>query len=249
LFVTNPAVRIDHTDEAAHPLRVIARPLLKGEGLTLAHRVLLQGWVETASPVHHGIPMSSPARSLDDVIRDLHVSFWIERDPAVEGLQEHAGRPVVTFIWLVPWAVMALSEAQFYELDCSFEALRPSPSSIPMSVKANPGIPLGIAVTPTERQHILRLLANNLIEQGFPRDHLARLPLRSDEGTALNAHAIQYHELHFYCDRYLLEALSSGTFAPMLARRRLCPYTQQEFRDVVDQTMCDFKAAEKKHRP
>jgi hypothetical protein len=187
LFVTNPAARVDHTYEATHPLRVIARTLLEGEGLTLAHRVLLQGSVETASPVHHGIPMSSPARSLDDVIRDVHRTFWIQCDPTVEGRVENAGQRVVTLIWLAPWAVTALSEARFYELDCSFEALRPDTYAIPMAIKANRGIPLGLAVVPTERQEIFGLLANPLIEQSFRRDHMAWLPLLSDEGSALNA--------------------------------------------------------------
>jgi hypothetical protein len=111
-----------------------------------------------------------------------------------------------------------------------------------MAVKAHRGIPLGIAMEPTERQDIFRLLANHLIEQGFPRDHMARLPRLSDEETALNAYASQYHELHCYCYRHLLEALGSGTFAAMFARRLLFTSTEQQFVHLVDQTICDFDA-------
>jgi hypothetical protein len=48
--------------------------------------------------------------------------------------------------------------------------------------------------------------------------------------------------LDFYCYRHLLEVLGSRTFVAMLARRLLFTYTKQEFRDVVDQIMCDFQA-------
>jgi hypothetical protein len=141
-----------------------------------------------------------------------------------------------------PWALTALREAQFYELDFSFEALRPYTYSIPMAVKGNRGIPLGIAVAPTERQEIFRLFADHVIEHGFSRDRLAVLPLLSDEGAALKAHADQYHQFHFYCYRHLLESLGSGPLAAMLARRLLFTYTEQEFRDLIDQTRSDFHA-------
>jgi hypothetical protein len=242
LLVTNPEVRVDHAYQSTHPLRVIARTLLKTHSLGAGHRALLQGWIEAATPVHHGISLPSRAGSLEDVMQRLHGTFWVQRDLSVRGLLEHGGAGVITLIWLAPWAVTALKEAQFYELDCSFEALRPYTYSIPMAVRANRGIPLGIAVAPTERREIFRNFADHLIDHGFSRDCLAELPLLSDEGAAINAYAVGYHRFHFYCYRHLLEALGSGTLAAMLARRLLFTYTELEFMGLINQTVSDFHA-------
>jgi hypothetical protein len=102
LLVTNPEVLVDHVYEAKHPCRVFARILLTTHSLTTGHRVLLQGWIESEAPVHHGIPISSRPRSLDDVLRPLHGRFWIRRDPTVRGHLEHASQGVITLIWLAP---------------------------------------------------------------------------------------------------------------------------------------------------
>jgi hypothetical protein len=90
-----------------------------------------------------------------------------------------------------------------------------------MAVKANLGIPLGIAVAPTERGEISRMFVDSVIEHGFSHDRLPALPLLSDEGAALKGYAAGYHRFHFYCFRHLLEALGSGTLAAMLAQRLL----------------------------
>jgi hypothetical protein len=94
-----------------------------------------------------------------------------------------------------------------------------------MTVQANRGIPPGITVALTERQEIFRLLADRLMEKGFPRDHVAMLPLRSDEGAAFKNDGGDYREFRFCCARDLRDAVESGMFVAML-----------------HETMCDFQA-------
>jgi hypothetical protein len=124
---------------------------------------------------------------------------------------------------LAPWAICALRQADDYELDCSFKALKPYVYSIPLAVKANVGIPLGIVMTPSERQAVFEHLANVLAEQGFSRCELFELPLLSDDGTALrsyadgNAEREGYHRHHYLGYRHLLELIGSATIVAILA--------------------------------
>jgi hypothetical protein len=62
-----------------------------------------------------------------------------------------------------------------------------------MAVCANVGIPLGIVVAPTERREVVDLFASCLADRGFSRNEFYNLPLLSDEGTALNASAMDHH--------------------------------------------------------
>jgi hypothetical protein len=88
----------------------------------------------------------------DDLFAQLHGTFRLQLRAAVQQesllLLLHNGREIVTLAWLAPWAVSGLKLADYYELDCSFKALKPYVYSIPLAVKANVGIPLGIVIAP-----------------------------------------------------------------------------------------------------
>jgi hypothetical protein len=48
-----------------------------------------------------------------------------------------------------------------------FKILKPYVYSVPLGLKGNIGVPLGIAVAPSERQEVFAILANLLTEKGF----------------------------------------------------------------------------------
>jgi hypothetical protein len=86
---------------------------------------------------------------------------------------------------LAPWAIAALRKADYYELDCSFRALEPHVCSIPLAVKANLGLPLGIVIAPSERREGLSMFADLLAEKDFARGELFEFPLLTDAGKPL----------------------------------------------------------------
>jgi hypothetical protein len=79
------------------------------------------------------------------------------------------------------------ASGDYYELDCSFTALEPYVYSIPLAVRANVGIPLGIVIAPSERRDVHSLFADLLAEKGFSRNELFEIPLLSDAGKALRS--------------------------------------------------------------
>jgi hypothetical protein len=153
------------------------------------------------------------------------------------------GREIVTLAWFAPWAISVLHDADYYELDCSFMALKPYIYSIPLAIKANVGIPLGIVIAPSERREIYSIFSHLLAEKGFSRESLFELPLLSDAGTALRSYAKGgseregYHRRHYLCYRHLLESLGSGTLVALLARRLLFTNTEKGFRELHPQTL------------
>jgi hypothetical protein len=137
----------------------------------------------------------------------------------------------------VRWAVTALQTADYYELDCSFKALKLYLYAIPLAVKGNVGIPLGVVIAPTESW------------MTFWRENLFELSLLSDEGRAVrsysdgNAENSGHHRYHSVCDRYLLESLRYGTSVALFARRLLFTNTEQAFTDELHQILSDCAMA------
>jgi hypothetical protein len=244
LLITNPRNQNDYAYHNMHPLRVMARALLRVDRLPAAHRLLLRGWIETTAIIHHGIAESNRPVGLENLLSNsMHgtIHVQISRPPVVPTVHlEYQSGPVVTLMWLAPWAVRVIGMAQYYELDCSFEGLAPYVYSIPMAVRANRGIPLGIVIAPTERQDVFRMLSKLLIEQGMASQRLTNLPVLTDEGSALSAYARADHSPQYLCYRHLLESLGSGTFVALLARRLLFTKTRVQFDNLIDQTLSDY---------
>jgi hypothetical protein len=115
----------------------------------------------------------------------------------------------------------------YYELDCSVKALNPYPYSIPLAVRANVGMPLGIVIAPGERQDVYLLFADVLAEKGFSRNEPFEISLLSDAGKALrsyaegNAEREGYDRHHYLSSRHLLDSIRSGTMVAFLARSLL----------------------------
>jgi hypothetical protein len=86
----------------------------------------------------------------DDLFAQLHGTLRLQLRAAVqqESVILYNGREIVILAWLAPCAISAMKLADYCELDCSFKALKPYVYSIPLAVKANVGIPLGIVIAP-----------------------------------------------------------------------------------------------------
>jgi hypothetical protein len=152
-------------------------------------------------------------------------------------------KEVVTFTWVAPWARSVLESGfvQYVELDASFYAIRPYAYIIPFAIIANYGIPLGLAVAPSEREEAYRLFDESLKRIGLGAGLVELTPVLSDQGKALIAYCKGYEFRHFFCFRHFLELLGSGTYVAMLARRLLFTGSEGEYRQLKAITIVDFQ--------
>jgi hypothetical protein len=248
IFVTN--VDIVHREQYGyfHPVRLLARALLRRHDafkeLAIAEEVLLGGWIERNPRVHHELSSAICVSSLEELLSTIPGQFIVTVSSTQdEGRPVFHGHSMVTLVWIAPWAAAALRIADFYELDCSFRALRPLVYSVPMAVCHNVGIPLGIVVAPTERSEVYAMFAKALSEHAMvAAEELRRWAVLSDEGTALAKYA-SLHLAHFLCFRHLLECLGSSTIVAVLAARLLVTLTKEAFEAILPQTLSDFAFA------
>jgi hypothetical protein len=252
IFLTCPAMRKIQGYAELHPLRVMVRILWRAGQLA----------AEQLAFIRSCLPLSTLMRSttrthrndvsdFHDLFGELHGTFRLQLGPGrqIEPSVSFDSREIGTLIWLAPWAIGALRLVDYYELDCSFKALKPYGYSIPLAVRTNVGIPLGIVVTPSERREVFASFADLLAEKGFSHESLFELLLLSDAGTALRSYAEGragrqgYHRRHYLCYRHLRESLSSGTFVALLARRLLFTRTEDAFRELYPQTLTNCAVA------
>jgi hypothetical protein len=248
-FLTSPTVTKDKEYGKYHPIRVIARTMLRYGGLEPEQFAFVRSCPGCPAPTEQANRTDDGNDSaLDDILAGLRGTFRLQLspEPCTDSPLSYRGREIVSLTWLAPWAICALRQADYVELDCSFKALKPYVYSIPLAVKANSGIPLGIVMAPSERQAVFSLFADVLAEKGFSRRDLFELPLLSDAGTALrsyaegNAEREGYHRHHYLCHRHLLESIGSGTIVALIARRLIFTTTEAAFKDIYPQTIADF---------
>jgi hypothetical protein len=166
-----------------HPLRVMARILLRAGELPPEQLAFVQNVARSLKLTPHTIRTRPRVVSgFDDSFAELHGTFrlQIRSTNQMESSLLYDGREIVTLTWLAPWAIWALRQADYYELDCSFKALKPYVYSIPLAVKANVGIPLGIVIAPSERRAVYSIFADVRAEKGFSQNDLFEVPLLSD---------------------------------------------------------------------
>lgn len=248
-YVAQGHINQDARYNSHHAVRTIARTLLHSHAsgqLEPAERSLLHIWVESPK-MYAGLSLRRHTASFEQLLEALPGRFVVTvsgRSLAFPGLSCPVlfnGQPVVTLTWIAPWAADALRRADYYELDCSFQALRPFVYSVPMVISRNVGIPIGLVVAPTERARVFALFAEGLVEHGVcSRQSLASLPLLSDAGRALAKYVRDFNHRHFLCYRHLLEILGSGTLVAILAARLFFAVTRQAFLDILPQTLSDF---------
>jgi hypothetical protein len=77
LFVTNPRLEAIRPYSFFHPLRFMARILLRGGHLSASHAILLRHWVDPRSKLVQGL-LGKPSSDLSLVIEKLHGPIALE---------------------------------------------------------------------------------------------------------------------------------------------------------------------------
>jgi hypothetical protein len=119
---------IVHGFSELHPLRLILRALLRAGELAPEQLAFVRECALSQSPMQRTIETRNRDFSdFDDLFAELHGTFRLQLRAAVpqESLLLYNGRAIVTLAWLAPWAISVMKLADYYELDCSFKALKP----------------------------------------------------------------------------------------------------------------------------
>jgi hypothetical protein len=185
--------------------------------------------------------------SLDDIFNHLrgYTKIYIADHP--ECPYRYNDKAIIAAVWLAPWAVSALSQACYWELDGSFTILKPYVYTVPQAIINNVAIPLGFAMGPSESLRLFEIFRDALLDVGMADEQLFRVPVLSDEGSALKAYARAHHEKHFFCFCHLLRKFGAGTPACNIAKRALFCSTEAEFLAQIPQLIADLAVHLEKH--
>jgi hypothetical protein len=148
---------------------------------------------------------------------------------------------LVAAVWVAPWGIDALMNAQYVELDGSFTALQPFVYNVPQAIVNNNAIPVGFSMGPTESCKLFEIFHDALIAYGMPENRLRSLPVLSDEGRALMKYSDKYHSYHFYCFCHLIRKFGAGSASGLIARRALYCSTFAEFMTELPQLASDLR--------
>jgi hypothetical protein len=151
------------------------------------------------------------------------------------------GDALVAAVWVAPWGIDALMNAQYVELDGSFTVLQPFVYNVPQAILNNNAIPVGFSMGPTESCKLFEIFHHALIAYGMDAQRLKSLPVLSDEGLALRKYSAQYHDFHFFCYCHLIRKFGAGSPAALIAQRALYCSSLEEFMAELPQLASDLR--------
>ena len=125
-----------------------------------------------------------------------------------------------TLVWVCPWADSIIKSFQYLILDSSFKVVKPYAYSIPLMVKNNMSIPVGLSVAVSEKKDIYsRFLSHVNLKQ--------EMELLCDLGRAIESLCKEFSLRRYVCHRHLIEIFSPNSLAGFLMTK-LCQLKSEE---------------------
>jgi hypothetical protein len=180
---------------AHHPDKVLANCLLR-HWTEFPHS--LRSYLELPLNFKESYPVQLTTiheEKFEDVIshfnRHVEHQTMKRKDPvSIHPLQYH-GEEIGTLTLTHPSlrALIRGGRMQYFELDVNFHTFRPSRSVIPIAVTVNYAIPLGLIITPTERQESDKVFYAGIFKYGEVDQAIAdAIPLLTDECKTTGVH-------------------------------------------------------------
>jgi hypothetical protein len=222
--------------DSHHPFNVLAHWLF-----TIKNRPFLEASVPSLFPIQiinliEGRQNRESARKnfLETLKTDFPGSIKVYKIAAVSDRLECLAPPLSLFglTWVFPWAVHMLNSLppNCAMTDATFSVMKPSVLEFLHVIFCNESIPIALAVFPTETmqsytrlyEHVGRVLMTN----DAPADLLDKLPLVSDEGSALEALIASKGLDWKWCHHHLVKKAGASTIMGDWVSRllRTCSY-------------------------
>jgi hypothetical protein len=232
-----------------HPYRVFGRFLLANivDSWKPGEEEKLRATCLSASSIYASTILKEFTITLESLIAS-HPGYYtiFVKDATPESPLLFRGKEVVQLTFIHPKALDVIQESQYLQLDASFHAVHPYVYSIPLGMIFNNALPLGIQLSPTEKEEHYTLFydrLSKLIEKTLGPQFLNRLasqPILSDEGTGLAAFCRSKSLRQFNCYRHLLESIGASTPAGLITRRLLFTSSIAEYEVELQQAIADF---------
>jgi hypothetical protein len=126
-----------------------------------------------------------------------------------------------TITWLIPNINIVLSKCQYIELDGSFQASYPYVYTVPQAIIHNESIPLGFTLGPTERVDLFQECYDCIALVYPDLSFLWKIPVLTDEGSALSAFVHRNNMDQYLCYKHLLFKFIQNSPLYFLVRRIL----------------------------
>ena len=227
-----------------HPLRVIGKFLFKREDCDMILKKFLHPLIYTQKSLYLHHLFSSNSNSLESIMNKTKGHYFLllyKSSISENNLLVHNDKQVQYLVWIAPWCKKFLEfHSGYIQIDASFYALHPYVYSVPLLILDNAAIPLGIVLGPQENNHLFNYFYD-FVGRIYPSLilQLKKMPILSDEGSAIKLFAQIQGLIQFFCYRHLIEKLGSNSILGEIARFLLFQPTKKHYNKVLPQVISD----------
>jgi hypothetical protein len=175
----------------------------------------------------------SAYQSVEETLHNMFLNFsgtvHITVNPELDTKVLYSdGEPMRTITWVVPFLDDVLKRCQYIELDASFKAAFPYVYVVPQAIIDNESVPLGFVIGPTERSELFEEFYQCVKATSSMYPDLLRIPVVTDEGSALQFFCKKLKFRQFLCFKHVLNKF--GNLSPLyfLAKRVLYSTTRAQ---------------------
>jgi hypothetical protein len=171
-------------------------------------------------------------------VHKLHISNIYELKPLLDSLKRRVfvttdsegaspytcdGRKISAITFLAPWASHVIAQAQYIQLDASFQGASPYVYSVPQPIICNEAYPIGFTLGPSEAHFLYQTfyaaVARSISPENF--QDLIHLPVLSDEGSAVISFCDSNSITQFFCVCHLIRKFGTNGFLHLLVSSML----------------------------
>jgi hypothetical protein len=98
----------------------------------------------------------------------IYISYWPNSKIVFFPFDEN--NEVIQFTWIFPHAYAIMNEAQYFQIDSSFEVFKPFVFSVPLTIINSDSFPLGLQISPSENcRHYMAFFKNLELSFGLTK--------------------------------------------------------------------------------
>ncbi len=193
----------------------------------------LESTAYSKSGIYYHQAQKSKTTLSEDDLKDFPGLFKFKYIEDKKYTIKYNNKNVHSMVFLDYRCEKVVEKSNYIELDCSFFVIDPYVYCIPLGIVNNESFPLGLSIGPSESLEIYDQFYA-LFKQKYPTIKIEKLPLLSDEGTALKALSAKYNILHFFCYRHLINKFGASTQLGNIVRELLFSFSEAEFKEKLN---------------
>jgi hypothetical protein len=239
---TSPIERLPRDFKIDHPFRIFGKKILSTVA-NLLHkneRLFLETNVKSVGSGYY-IPARLDTREpINSLILEQSGAYHIVLSDLESAPLTFEDKPIQQFTYVHPFALSVVKQAEYFQLDASFAATYPYVYSIPLAIIANESFPLGLQLSPTEREQHYTTFFDTIQSIAGDDNLFQGKHFLSDEGKGVKAFVQKVGGIHHFCYRHILEKIGSNSEAAEIAKGLLFSSSPEEFLTKLPQALMDF---------